>query len=199
MSIKEKGYLHDYIAAGLIGFGIGTAIAGLGGFEPLISYIPWAGIDWGRTVAQNFVSGLFGYLPGGFIAGYVNFRLHKAETARMEGFTAGVMAFLAHLFITLFTTIFRTAIVSGDFGAAMGGWAISLVFALIFYPIGGYFASLAEEKTIPLPPFLRFQFRPAGPPPPPPPGTATCPTCGGPLTYIQQYQKWYCYKCEKYA
>lgn len=26
-----------------------------------------------------------------------------------------------------------------------------------------------------------------------------CPTCGGPLSYIQQYQRWYCYKCQKYA
>ena len=27
----------------------------------------------------------------------------------------------------------------------------------------------------------------------------TCQTCGGPLSYIQQYQRWYCYKCKKYA
>jgi sporulation protein YlmC with PRC-barrel domain len=26
-----------------------------------------------------------------------------------------------------------------------------------------------------------------------------CPTCGGPLTYISQYQRWYCYKDKKYA
>ncbi|MEM2099078.1 MAG: PRC-barrel domain-containing protein [Candidatus Bathyarchaeia archaeon] len=26
-----------------------------------------------------------------------------------------------------------------------------------------------------------------------------CPTCRGPLSYIQQYQRWYCYKCQKYA
>ena len=25
-----------------------------------------------------------------------------------------------------------------------------------------------------------------------------CPTCKGPLTYIPQYQRWYCYKCKKY-
>ena len=27
----------------------------------------------------------------------------------------------------------------------------------------------------------------------------TCPICGGPLTYIQQYGRWYCYKDQKYA
>jgi sporulation protein YlmC with PRC-barrel domain len=26
-----------------------------------------------------------------------------------------------------------------------------------------------------------------------------CPTCQGPLSYIQQYQRWYCYKCQKYV
>jgi len=38
------------------------------------------------------------------------------------------------------------------------------------------------------------------PPPPPPPMTtiAKCPTCSQPLTFIQQYGRWYCYKCEKY-
>jgi hypothetical protein len=39
------------------------------------------------------------------------------------------------------------------------------------------------------------------PPPPPPPNfvAPTCPICGGKLTYIQQYQRWYCYKDMKYA
>ncbi|MGD0028459.1 MAG: PRC-barrel domain-containing protein [Candidatus Bathyarchaeia archaeon] len=31
------------------------------------------------------------------------------------------------------------------------------------------------------------------------PQTPICPTCGGPLTYIQQYQRWYCYKDKKYV
>lgn len=26
-----------------------------------------------------------------------------------------------------------------------------------------------------------------------------CPTCKGPLSYIKQYQRWYCYKCQKYV
>jgi hypothetical protein len=38
-------------------------------------------------------------------------------------------------------------------------------------------------------------------PPPPPPNfvSPTCPICGGPLSYIQQYQRWYCYKDKRYA
>jgi len=27
----------------------------------------------------------------------------------------------------------------------------------------------------------------------------SCPTCGGALTYIDQYKRWYCYKCKKYV
>ena len=26
-----------------------------------------------------------------------------------------------------------------------------------------------------------------------------CPTCKGPLNYIQKYRRWYCYKCQKYV
>ncbi len=32
-----------------------------------------------------------------------------------------------------------------------------------------------------------------------PAAAAPCPTCGGPLTYIQQYQRWYCMRCQKYV
>jgi hypothetical protein len=30
-------------------------------------------------------------------------------------------------------------------------------------------------------------------------GTNTCSTCGQPLTWISEYQRWYCYRCRKYA
>jgi hypothetical protein len=40
------------------------------------------------------------------------------------------------------------------------------------------------------------------PPPPPPPTTPaaaqTCPTCDQPMTFIQQYNRWYCPNCKKY-
>ncbi len=42
-------------------------------------------------------------------------------------------------------------------------------------------------------------FLPPPPPPPPIPATPTCPSCGGSLSYIQQYQRWYCYKEQKYV
>ena len=33
----------------------------------------------------------------------------------------------------------------------------------------------------------------------PPAGPPVCPTCGGPLTYVQQYQRWYCANERKYV
>lgn len=29
-------------------------------------------------------------------------------------------------------------------------------------------------------------------------GKPLCPTCGKPLTFIDQYQRWYCYNCARY-
>jgi len=56
-----------------------------------------------------------------------------------------------------------------------------------------------------------FQPQPPSPPPPVPaappappaapaaPAAPTCPTCGQPLTYVQQYQRWYCQNEKKYV
>ncbi len=34
---------------------------------------------------------------------------------------------------------------------------------------------------------------------PPPPPEAQCPYCGGELSYIEMYDRWYCYSCKRYA
>jgi len=46
---------------------------------------------------------------------------------------------------------------------------------------------------------LKPQLVAAQPPSQAPSEQHLCPTCKGPLSYIQQYQRWYCYKCQKYA
>jgi hypothetical protein len=202
MSIKEEGYLHDYIAAGLIGFAVGIAA---GGSAIYFMILFAAASAWGQVIGLGFVIGIFGYLPGGFVAGYLNYRIHKTDGRPMEGFSAGVMALLAHFFITLFIFVAIAATQSGAAGAVMTGWALAFVFGIIFYPMGGYIAGMLESRQIPMPPFLKFQgmMGPSAPPPPPPPpgasgAQATCPICGGPLTFIPQYQRWYCYKDKKY-
>lgn len=49
-------------------------------------------------------------------------------------------------------------------------------------------------------PLQQNQPQIAMPPPPPPPPTQapTCPSCGSPIRYIQQYQRWYCDKEKRY-
>jgi hypothetical protein len=58
---------------------------------------------------------------------------------------------------------------------------------------------------------MRRRGRASAPPPPPyvqtsqptpaasEPSQMSCPYCNGPLNWIDQYQRWYCYKCAKYA
>jgi hypothetical protein len=200
MTEKEESYLFDYIAVGVIGFAIGQAIASIGGLADVFTSTYLHTIDWPRTIGNDVVTGIFAFLPAGFVAGYLCYKLLKGQ-GRMEGFTGGFMSFLAYLILTLIITIARTAIVSGDFGIAMSTWAVLMVFALFFFIIGGFLAGMVHAMKMPLPSFLRFQFqRTGGPAPPPPPGTAnTCPTCGSPLRYIQQYQRWYCDKEQKYV
>jgi hypothetical protein len=47
----------------------------------------------------------------------------------------------------------------------------------------------------------RVQTKGSSPPPPPLANatTPTCPTCGGALTFVQQYQRWYCPVDQKYV
>ena len=48
--------------------------------------------------------------------------------------------------------------------------------------------------------YKAFSLMRAAPPPvQQPPAAYSCPTCGNTLTFIEQYQRWYCYKCQKYA
>jgi len=201
MTEKTEAYFVDYIAVGVLGFALGQAITSIGGFQTLFSGLfgRYVGIDWGRTIGSDVITGIFAFLPAGFVAGYLCYKLLKTE-GKMEGFAGGFMSFLAYLIITLIVTLAQTGIWGGDFGIGMQLWAVLMVFALIFFPIGGFLAGMMHETKMAMPSFLRFQFQRGPAAPPPPPGAAmTCPTCGGPLRYIQQYQRWYCDKEQKYV
>ncbi len=74
-----------------------------------------------------------------------------------------------------------------SFGFFIGqGWAFTL---------SGYshsqWASTPEVQT-----FFGRSASSLGAPAPPP--AATCSTCGQPLTFVQQYQRWYCANEQKY-
>jgi len=65
-----------------------------------------------------------------------------------------------------------------------------LVIVILIGPVGAVIYLVVRERGGLVPP----------PPPPPPPGVApTCPTCGQPLTYVQQYGRWYCQYCRRYT
>jgi hypothetical protein len=200
---EKEGYFIDYIAVGVLGFALGQAISTVGGFQTLFSGLGIGGIDWSRTIGSDVIIGIFAFLPAGFVAGYMCYKLLKAE-GRMEGLTGGFMSFLAYLIITLIMTLAQAGIWGGDFGKSMELWVVLMVFALIFFPIGGFLSGMMHSMKAPMPTFLRLQFQrgpatPATPPPPPGMAAQTCPTCGAPLRYIQQYQRWYCDKEQKYV
>ncbi len=57
------------------------------------------------------------------------------------------------------------------------------------------------ERPIPPPPEAKVveKAKPKPPPPPPPKKVEKpCPICGNELTYIEKYDRWYCYNCGKY-
>jgi hypothetical protein len=196
---EEKEYFIDYIAVGIIGFAIGQAIASVGGFQNLFGAVGVYGTDWGKTVGCDVVTGIFAFLPAGFLAGYLCYKMLKAE-GKMAGFTGGFMSFLAYLIITLIIALAQTGIRGYDFGTLMELWVVLMVFALVFFLIGGFLAGIMHGMKTQMPSFLKFQFQRGASVPPPPPGTpTTCPTCGGPLRYVEQYKRWYCDKEKKYV
>jgi hypothetical protein len=195
MSLEREGYLHDYIAAGLVGVAVGMSLFGAVVYA-MVNYAILS--QWGNVIALGIVSGLFGYTSGGFVSGYLNFRLHKTEGTPMESLGIGFVTFIVHLIMTLFLFI-TLATVSSTADSVMAVWAISIPFALIFYVLGGYISGMLEQRKVSMPSFLLLKSMHVPPPPPPPGTTQTCPTCGGPLRYIEQYQRWYCDREKKYV
>lgn len=57
--------------------------------------------------------------------------------------------------------------------------------------LGGLLGLLAPSSSTPSPAIPAV-------PTPPPASIRSCPICGTPLTYIPQYQRYYCYSCQKY-
>jgi len=45
---------------------------------------------------------------------------------------------------------------------------------------------------------IGIDFRAPAPPPPAQPQANTCPVCRGPLSYVQQFQRYYCNNCRQY-
>ncbi|MGA3192817.1 MAG: hypothetical protein ABSD73_09955 [Candidatus Bathyarchaeia archaeon] len=190
---SREGYLHDYLVASFVGIAFGMVVASPAGLV--------LG-DWGRYIGAMVVAGLFGFVPGGLTSGYINFRFHQmGENPEMSGLSAGFFTAIVYTIVDLIITLVY-AILGADAGRVFIGWVIAVVFGFIFFTLGGYLSGMLEKRPFAMPSMFnlsRIQRGAAAPPPPPPGAANTCPSCGSPLRYIQQYQRWYCDKEKKYV
>jgi hypothetical protein len=194
VSIKE-GYLHDYLAASFVGLALGLVVS-----QPAGNLIG----NWGPYLAILIVAGIFGFMPGGFVAGYLNFRFHQVgENLEMAGLSAGFFTAFVYTIISFFGTLITIVLVgplAGQLaGILLAGWVIGALFAFIFYSLGGYISGFLERRPFAMPAIFNLSRISRAPPPPPATMAQMCPTCGQPMTFVQQYGRWYCANCRKYS
>jgi len=188
MGVREA-YLHDYLAASFIGISFGMVVASPAGL--VIG-------DWGKYIGAIVVAGLFGFVPGGFLAGYINFRLHSmGDNLEMSGLSAGFFTAFVYTIIDLIITLVY-AIIGLDAAKVFIAWVISMVFGFLFFSLGGYLSGMLERRPFAMPGIFNLSRISRAPPPPPTAAVQMCPTCGQPLTFVQQYNRWYCPNCKKY-
>jgi hypothetical protein len=190
MGLKEA-YLHDHLAVSLIGFLFGSlASAGAEGARG----------SWPSFVAIFVVAGIFLIVPGGFVAAYLRFRLHRiGENLEMQGLSAGFFTGFVYTVITFFLSLAHIIADSKIAVDIMVGWIIGVIFAFLFYSLGGYLAGVLERRPFAMPGVFNLSRISRAPPPPPTAAAQTCPTCGQPLTFVQQYNRWYCQNEKKYV
>jgi len=159
MSQKE-GNLLDNLVASFIGLAFAMVVSSQAAGE--------VG-NWGPYIGILFVSGVFGFIPGGIIASYVNSKFHKIDDNKsMVGLGIGLFTAVVYAIINLWITIVFAISNTGAAGAIFIGWILSVLFAFIFTPIGGYLWGILEEKQLKMPEFFNLSKGSAIPPPPPP-------------------------------
>jgi hypothetical protein len=190
MSLREA-YLHDHLAVSLVGFLFGALVAAGAGL---------AKGNWPTFVAVFIVESIFLIIPGGFVAAYLGFRLHRAgENLEMQGLSAGFFTGFVYAVITFFLSLTNIIADSKQAVDIMVAWIIGILFAFLFYSLGGYLAGYLERRPFAMPGIFNLSRISRGPPPPPMAASQTCPTCGQPLTFVQQYNRWYCQNEKKYV
>jgi hypothetical protein len=205
MALRE-GYLHDYLVASLLGVGFGAVMAFPTSY--ILASVQYnifgqiIGPNWGAYIGGLAIAGIFGFIPGGLIAGYINFRLHRmGDNLEMAGLSSGFFTAFVFMILQLVTSLTYAILNTGAAGTIFIGWVLNVVFGFIFFPVGGYLSGMLESRPFAMPSIFDLSHVRRGAAPPPPPETVAqaCPTCGDPLKYIQQYQKWYCVKEQKYV
>ncbi len=80
-------------------------------------------------------------------------------------------------------------------GQSLAGSAISILIALVvlFYLTRGHVKAFFQPA-----PSAMYPPPTAPTPPPPPTAASACPTCGTPLQFVPQYQRYWCPTCRQY-
>lgn len=129
-----------------------------------------------RSASRSFSEALFGLPLLFLLIGMINHAIMNAVISLLPA-AGGIWAtpYLSHV---------------------LGIVIVFPVFAFILRDfLGGHFNFQRFFEPLPEPsPF----YPKIAPPPPPPQSVPTCPTCGQPLAYIQDYNRWYCFKCKRY-
>lgn len=136
-----------------------------------------------------------------------------SEYLSFKRFVTPAFIMIIYILGAIGVTLMSIVVMIGGFNFAGTTGGVSIVFGIILLIFGNLFWRIVCEYMI-------VQFRiydeivmlnrrmgggpmptaaPAAPVQPTAPATPTCPTCGSPLRYIQQYQRWYCDREQKYV
>jgi len=199
---KRVMSLIGAIIGGLIGFALGTAVGGV-----LIGFIV-------GTLASIVGSALFVFLARvgiGVVSGVLGFFVVNLLFANeMVALIVGVVAFA----ITFAFIEAAIGIVTAVVGGLLVGFGLVLIeqdMMVVVLSLLGVMVLGAAFQMIALKDESEHRRRMArvgtrsavaaaavAPPEPPPMPGRTCPKCGGPLRYIPEYDRNFCYRCQQY-
>jgi len=179
--------IKNYITWALWLFLIAAIVEGLFGLWAIISALTLPSWAWAWGLHTGYImSGIIDLVWAGisFIC-YMMVRskiLPLAEAGRWAEMRSGMVIWIVLGFLF--------------------GFVIAGILLLLAYMRAGEL--VGSPATVPPPPGPTPAPAPAttAPPPPPPapkPEEKLCPKCGKPLTYIKEYDRWYCYNCKQYV
>jgi hypothetical protein len=197
-------HLMSFIGAiigGLFGFVIGTAVGG-----PLVGLF----VSMLCAIVGSFVFIFLAEIGLGVVASLFTFFVADAILGEDYMIVALVIAGLAFVLTVVFIEQALGVVTAGIGGLLVGlaliwlDWldmTIVVVIMLAAIVFGAAFQLMAikdeaRRYAVPVGAAAAAQG-PMAPAAPPVPGR-TCPSCGGPLEYITEYNRYYCYRCQRY-
>lgn len=190
------------VVGGLIGFAIGTAIGGLlVGFivSVLAAIVGSALFIFLANLAIALTAGMLAFIAAGALTG-----------STIVGLVAGLIAFVLTIVFIEAAIGVVTAIVGGllvGIGVMWLGFEMLLVVVAMLgsMVLGGAFQMFALKEESELRARVRsvgsessVAMQAASPPPAPAVPGRSCSRCGGEMTYIPEYNRYYCQKCALY-